>query len=208
MTEGEMTENGMTEELLGTARSYYEAREKLIYSIKGNTFLSGGPLYDAAHDNRGRIDCSTYVHLILQGIPYEKSPYMTGNPEDFFCPGSPWALKELADMLRRKEPVRRASQLAEYFWNRGMARTDSAWQSGDLLFFQVPPEKVDFYLSFGVFRAIYHIAIVAEDSRLMYESSGNQTVEVEKNYGRPGVRLSPVESRRAPIFYVRVRGGI
>ena len=71
------------EELLAVARSYYDWREDLVYSVKGNTFLCGGDLTDQEHGGKGRIDCSTLVHLVLQGIPFERSPYVSGDPQDF-----------------------------------------------------------------------------------------------------------------------------
>ena len=197
-------------DLLAVARSYYEAGDKLIYSVKANTFLSGSELFDQEHGGRGRIDCSTYIHLILQGISYEKSPYVSGAADDFYRTDCPWAFREIAELLwagrgqGRRQPLRRAYQLAKYFWDQGKARTDDKWRSGDLLFFQVRPEKVDFYLSFDIFQAIYHIGIAAEDCSEMYESSGNQTVNIEENYNRPGIRMSSVAARRKPLFYVRL----
>jgi hypothetical protein len=85
-----------------------------------------------------------------------------------------------------------------------MARTDDRWKSGDILFFQAPPEKVDFYLAFNIFQAVYHIGIAAEDRDEMYESSGNQTVNVERNYMKPGISISRILDRRPPLFYVRL----
>ena len=71
-------------DILRTALTYLENNDRLIYSYRGNTFLQGGELYDRDHDGRGRIDCSTLVHLALQGIPYDRSPYATGKTDAFF----------------------------------------------------------------------------------------------------------------------------
>lgn len=197
-------EKPKAEDLLDIAKSYYDERKKLVYSIKGNTFLSGGEIYDMEHDMRGRIDCSTYIHLILQGIPYEKSPYVTGNTEDFFLSDCPWAQKNIAELLFNNEPIRKAHQLAKHYSDQGMARLDEDWKPGDILFFQVKPDKLDFYLSFNIFRGIYHIGIVSDNKDEMYESSGNQTVGIENNYIRPGIQISPINSRSTPLFYVRL----
>ena len=192
------------EELLAVARSYYDRREELVYSVKGNTFLCGGDLTDQEHGGKGRIDCSTLVHLVLQGIPFERSPYVTGDPQDFFTMGAAWADREIAALFQAGMPIRKAHQLARHFWLKGLACSDDRWRSGDIMFFQVAPHRVNFYRSFDIFKAVYHIGIAAEDRDLMYESSGNQTAHVERNYERPGVRLSPILERRRPLFYVRV----
>lgn len=193
----------ISSELIGIARSYYDHRDRLVYSAKANTFLSGGELLDVEHGMRGRIDCSTYIHLILQGIPYEESPYVHGDPETFYHSGCSWAVRDLADQLRKGAPVRRAHQLAKYYYDRGLCMTGKDWKPGDLLFFQVREEKVDHYLSFNIFKAIFHIGIVGEDRDHMYESSGHQTKDVEKNYTEPAIRRSLISERGMPIFYVQ-----
>lgn len=72
----------VAEQVVKTAKSYYENRHRLIYSGKAETFLSGAPLYDEKSGGKGNIDCSTFIHLMLQGIPYEKSPYAIGKEGD------------------------------------------------------------------------------------------------------------------------------
>ena len=65
--------------VLETARTYLENTDRLIYSYGSRTFLSGYELYDREYDRRGNIDCSTFVLLVLAGIPYERSPYALGS---------------------------------------------------------------------------------------------------------------------------------
>ena len=65
--------------VLETARTYFENADHLIYSYGSRTFLSGYDLYDREYDSRGNIDCSTFVLLVLAGIPYERSPYALGS---------------------------------------------------------------------------------------------------------------------------------
>ena len=67
---------------LACARTYLDHADQLIYSYGSRTFLSGYDIYDPEHDNRGNIDCSTFVLLVLAGISYEESPYGTGTIED------------------------------------------------------------------------------------------------------------------------------
>ena len=65
-------------EILALARSYLAQADRLIYSYGSRTFLSGYDLFDRDHGGRGNIDCSTFVWLVLAGIPYERSPYALG----------------------------------------------------------------------------------------------------------------------------------
>ena len=65
--------------ILETAVTYLNRRDSLIYSYHGNTFLQGGELTDPDNGGRGRIDCSTLVHLAMAGTGYGDSPYVTGD---------------------------------------------------------------------------------------------------------------------------------
>jgi len=73
----------LAQALLACAKTYLENREHLIYSFGSKTFLAGYDLYDQKYDERGNIDCSTFVLLVLSGIPYEKSPYAAGSVKGF-----------------------------------------------------------------------------------------------------------------------------
>ena len=84
-------------QLLAVAETYIAHADRLIYSYGSKTFLSGYPVFDGENGGRGNIDCSTFVLLVLAGIPYEESPYATGTVKglqvkDFF-----WTQKELID---------------------------------------------------------------------------------------------------------------
>ena len=63
------------ERVLAVAGSYLDNAHRLIYSYGSRTFLSGYDLFDDEHGGRGNIDCSTFVLLVLAGIPYGESPY-------------------------------------------------------------------------------------------------------------------------------------
>lgn len=65
-------------EIIVCAESYLKQADRLIYSYGSRTFLSGYPVFDAEYENRGNIDCSSFVLLVLALIPYEESPYATG----------------------------------------------------------------------------------------------------------------------------------
>lgn len=191
------------EQFLSIAESYYENGDKLIYTTLGNNFLRGGELYDEEHDWRGRIDCSTFVHLVLQGIPYEKSPYATGDAASFFHSDCAWADKEILQKFIEDEPIKAAFKLAKYYDEKGKTRKDDSYEPGDLLFFQIKEERRKDYESYGVYMAISHVAIVAEDGKSVYESSGNQTKNVEKNVLRNGVVKTLLSDKPKPLFYVR-----
>ena len=85
------------ERLLAVAQTYLDNAEKLIYSYGSRTFLSGFDLYDPVYGGRGNIDCSTFVLLVLAGIPYENSPYATGSRQNLNDLRADWADKALAD---------------------------------------------------------------------------------------------------------------
>lgn len=83
--------------LLAVAETYLAHADRLIYSYGSKTFLSGYPLYDKEYGGRGNIDCSTFVLLVLAGIPYEESPYVSGTVKDLQVKDHFWTQKELAD---------------------------------------------------------------------------------------------------------------
>ena len=83
--------------LLAVADSYLRNADRLVYSYGSKTFLSGYAIYDEAQDGRGNIDCSTFLLLVLAGIPYEASPYATGTADGLRPAPAPWAQTGLAD---------------------------------------------------------------------------------------------------------------
>ncbi len=89
----------MVGEALAAARTYLEHADRLRYSYGSRTFLSGYDLFDPA-SGRGYIDCSTFLLLVLAGIPYEESPYARGTAEGLSVKPVPWAERELADLSR------------------------------------------------------------------------------------------------------------
>lgn len=64
-----------SEALLACAKTYLENRDRLIYSFGGRTFLTGFDLFDPEYKGSGNIDCSSFILLVISGIPYQKSPY-------------------------------------------------------------------------------------------------------------------------------------
>ena len=91
------------EQILAVARTYLDRADRLIYSYGSRTFLSGYAIYDADYGGRGNIDCSTFVILVLAGIPYEASPYALGTAEGLKPGPFFWAQTDLADFTALPE---------------------------------------------------------------------------------------------------------
>lgn len=84
-------------QLLAVAETYLFHADRLIYSYGSKTFLSGYAIYDEDYDGRGNIDCSTFLLLVLAGIPYEASPYTTGTVDGLKPASASWVQSELMD---------------------------------------------------------------------------------------------------------------
>ena len=84
-------------QVLAVAETYLANAERLIYSYGSRTFLSGYEIFDAAFDGRGNVDCSTFLLLVLSGIPFEASPYATGTTEGLAPAKEPWVQTGLVD---------------------------------------------------------------------------------------------------------------
>jgi len=85
------------EQVLAVAETYLANADRLIYSYGSRTFLSGYDLFDGAHEGRGNIDCSTFLLLVLAGIPYGSSPYAAGTAEGLAPSRAFWAQRDLFD---------------------------------------------------------------------------------------------------------------
>ena len=91
------------EGILACADSYLKNSDRLIYSYGSKTFLSGYDLFDPEFESRGNIDCSTFVLLVLAGIPYEESPYGTGRVQPPHGEAPFWAEPDLIDFSKLPE---------------------------------------------------------------------------------------------------------
>lgn len=116
-------------EAIGVARSYYNARlisEGVYRFVYGyDTCLSDK--YWQKGTPKNEIDCSTFVGLVLRGVPFEKSPYnaystysdhyIYPNTKDFSWAFDPFGFKSIKDPDKdtEKSPARTAAQLAEMF---------------------------------------------------------------------------------------------
>ena len=65
-------------EVVEVAASYYDARKTgediFEYDSSDNPFSSDATVRNK-ENNKAKIDCSTYIGLVLRGIPYDASPY-------------------------------------------------------------------------------------------------------------------------------------
>ena len=89
--------NEKSKRILECAESYLRNAGRLIYSHGSKTFLSGYDLFDREHEQRGNIDCSTFVILCLSGIPYENSPYAKEDADEIILQPADWADPKIAD---------------------------------------------------------------------------------------------------------------
>lgn len=198
-------------DILKTALTYIESNDRLIYSYRGNTFLQGGELYDHDHDGRGRIDCSTLVHLALQGIPYEQSPYAAGKTGGFFGGECRWQAdreiplgKVFEEKGDRAADIRRAYGLARYCREAGLELAeDEPLQPGDLLFFRAPESVLEEYYKYGAYLGISHVGIVAEDTEMMINATGSS--DHERNAAGYPVKLTRIEDKGLLLIKARIR---
>lgn len=197
-------------DILRTALTYLENNDRLIYSYRGNTFLQGGELYDRDHDGRGRIDCSTLVHLALQGIPYDRSPYATGKTDAFFGGECQWQ-EDRKVLLRnvfaergdRASDIRRAYGLARYCRETGLELAENEpLQPGDLVFFRAPESVLEEYYKYGAYLGISHVGIAAEDTELMINATGSS--DHERNAAGHPVRITGIEDKGLLLMKARI----
>lgn len=202
--------------ILQTALTYYENRDKLIYSYRGNTFLQNGELYDLVHEGKGRIDCSTLVHLALQEICYEDSPYVSGDTDIFFGSVCKWQnagsiemLAAAANTIRdvyvgrsdRASDIRRAYGLAKYCKEQGL-EIEGERKPGDLVFFEAPSSVYEEYVKYGAYMAISHVGIVTEDTEVMLNATGRS--DQEYNALHAPIMLTPISEKGKPLLTARL----
>ena len=159
------------QEAVYVARTYWTARARgraFYYTTSGKTFLNGNNLNNSS--GAGIIDCSTYIHLVMRGIPYDKSPYAintsanaTYDPSNLVTNTSEYTWAD--DNIRNSETiggqVRFAADLAAYYWSQGRCFTDpSLRKPGDLIFHSTKDNER--------FMSITHVSIVDEDISKYY----------------------------------------
>ena len=211
--------------LLRTAITYLNNNDKLIYSYRGNTFLQGGELYDPQHGGRGRIDCSTLVHLALLGIEYDESPYVQGEAGRFFDTVCPWydassmddckgeqagitstlKIGQVFEMLPdRANDIRRAYGLAKFCRETGLEISSyEDRQPGDLVFFEAPSSVYDEYIKYGAYMAISHVGIIAEDTDMMINATGRSSQEY--NALHDPVKMMSISEKGIPVITARLQ---
>lgn len=164
-------------EAVKVAQTYWTARAAgREFNYSTSTFLSGGTVNGST--SRGKIDCSTYIHLVLRGIPYESSPYVdttaslagsadmiTTNPTGKYT----WADDNLKNSSITGGIVRTASDIAKYYWAKGRVFFDSSKVCpGDLIFCADSANNR--------FKNITHVGIVTDDITNFYETTNATNV--------------------------------
>ena len=182
------------QQAVDVARTYWIARARgRAFNYKGGaTFLDGATVNGSA--GKGKIDCSTYAHLVLRGIDYANSPYAVETASYSFDADNlvtntaeyTWADNGLAYSESIGGRVRYAADLAAYYWMQGRCFTDaSKLKPGDLTFHS---NEIN-----GRFMNVTHVGIVTEDTTKMFNVTDVDNVVV----------MTELSSRSDIIFYAR-----
>ena len=201
-------------QMLRVAKSYRDARwldpagENKRFTYSQTTFLSDpdNPVND--ENGKGKIDCSTYMHLVLRGIDYASSPY--GHMEGGAYPSSykitapvetstayAWAddslrcsntLTNTALTAKPGKLVRTAAEFAKYYAAAGRIfpytdDTKDYVRPGDLIFFRNRGSDTD------RFSFIHHIGMVTD--------SAGKYLNVTSDENHNVVVVSDIESSRS-----------
>lgn len=161
-------DEGIQNELLECALSYYRNNSKLIYgnSYTANNMAPGRePWNSDSQDAEGnqlmQLDCSSFIELVYSGVPFEASRYVTGDEENLrrYNWGFGWPQKERYYHTPDGTQQRMlANDLALYCRDRGWLiepnEDFSNCQTGDILFFANTDYQDENY-----YRQIHHVAI-------------------------------------------------
>ena len=169
-------------EAVDVAKSYWIARasgRSFVYS-GGATFLDGSPLNNAS--GAGLIDCSTYIHLVMRGIPYSKSPYTNTAANAAYNASAlstntayAWADDHIRQSATLGGMVRYAADLAAYYWTAGRAFVDASQRRpGDLIFHSTHQNSR--------FMSISHVSIVSDNIDQYYNVTDVANTVVRTNY--------------------------
>lgn len=148
--------------------------------------MTNNPIFD---NDKGVIDCSTYMHLVLRGIRYEKSPYATNDPAINTQTAYPWAA-ELGN-FSTMGLVREAAELAAYYSAAGrFFLLGSGFQpcTGDLIFFKEKNSSSTRFLQ------ISHVGMIAFDTSKYY----NVTNQNDENQQPSVVLISTIDYSNPP----------
>lgn len=169
-------------EAVAVARSYWIARASgrpFVYS-GGATFLDGVALNNSS--GAGLIDCSTFIHLVMRGITYDKSPYTNRTANATYAASNlstntayTWADDHMRQSATLGGMVRYAADLAAYYWTAGRVYTDASLRKpGDLIFHSTEDNNR--------FMSITHVSIVSEDVDQYYNVTNITNTVVRTAY--------------------------
>ena len=192
------------EEIIVCAESYLKQADRLIYSYGSRTFLSGYPVFDAEYENRGNIDCSSFVLLVLALIPYEESPYATGTSRNLDVKMKRELPKEVIDFSNLPK---RYVDIAERIGRPYLAgpkgldlnKAEKMGISADMLKEEI---RAAGGRIFSADREVVHVGIVSRDTSRMINSSGTSRKSADKKT-MPAVSSVPLFGTRKPAFFAR-----
>lgn len=164
------SDEGVLNELLECALSYYRRNAQLIYgnSYTANNMAAGrepqnSPDTDEAGNPLYQLDCSSFIELVYSGVPYEASRYNPGNAQNQkrYDWGMDFAGKERYYHTREAGGTQKrmlANDLALYCKDRGWLLEPEEGlgncQTGDILFFANADYQDENY-----YAQIHHVAI-------------------------------------------------
>ena len=174
-------------------------------------------MYDPQNDGRGRIDCSSLVHLALIGVTYDQSPYVSGDVEDFFNKPCCWypaaETMSVGDVFaansERGSDVRRSYGLAKYCRENGLeiqptasGSYDGLLMPGDLVFFKAAPSRLEEYIYYKIWLQIAHVGIVMDDTDYMINATGSSKHEL--NAKRDPIQYTKISDKGTPVLAARM----
>lgn len=178
-------------ELIECALTYFDHNDELYYGNNAALDDSMGVM----DKTKKAIDCSTFVCLCLNGVPYEKSRYALGGGKENNISVYPWA-ENIYD-TGENNYQRYANRIAKYFYETGRLFAPNPQftniRMGDLLFW----ERED--LNDGSFCKIGHVAIalnITNNGKIRY-------MEVTENGGPVRIAATTIETNENIILAAR-----
>ena len=111
------------------------------------------------------------------------------------------SIEMLGEEIRRSGATRRSTTIAQHYIQNGAAFYDSDYLCpGDLVFYR----SAEFFKDRSDAEAqIVHVGIAAEDTALMFNSSGYLNKERAAEENLAAVSIAPIFGRREPSFFAR-----
>lgn len=171
-------------QVVNVARSYWDARVsgRATFTYNQTSLFEG---YVTDQNGAYRIDCSTYLSLVLRGIDYKHSPYFGKTGANITIDAStikPLTVYDWTYDTLNKQPtdissngnIRNAANIAEFFYLQGRLIPEDEVMPGDLTFYAAKYDDGTYHIN-NRFKNVSHIGIVAEEKYIQRDSNGKVT---------------------------------